>query len=169
MNILARIDALPPDYRNTVASLLNDDVVRSMASMRHHDRTTLEHSLAVSTLAYRAARRLRLDARATARGALLHDFFLYDRRAGQNPHHPMRHARVALRNAQARFELEPVEADIILTHMWPVGGPFYSFKESLLVSLVDKLVSSREVLILFLQTISRVCCSLAARLVWSMT
>ncbi|HUW71247.1 MAG TPA: HDIG domain-containing protein [bacterium] len=168
MNVFDRIDTLPSDYRMTVASLLGDDVVRSMASMRHHDRTTLEHSLAVSTLAYRAARRLRLNARATARGALLHDFFLYDRRQGHNPHHPTRHARVALQNAQARFALEAVEADIILTHMWPIGGPFYSYKESVLVSIVDKIVSSREVFFLFMQTVSRIFRLFASRLVWSM-
>lgn len=169
MTVLEKIESLPHDYRAAVAHLLRDDTVRSMASMRHHDRTTLEHSLAVSTLAYRAARCLRFDAGATARGALLHDFFLYDRRAGQNPHHPTRHARVALQNAQAHFSLEPVEEDIILTHMWPIGGPFYSFKESVLVSIVDKVVSTREVFFLFMKTVSRMFRSLTSRLAWSMS
>jgi hypothetical protein len=75
---------------------------------------------------------------------------------------------VALQNAQARFALEAVEADIILTHMWPIGGPFYSYKESVLVSIVDKIVSSREVFLLFMQTISRILRLFASHLVWSM-
>jgi hypothetical protein len=77
-------------------------------------------------------------------GALLHDFFLYDWRTSKGRHHPSRHPGVALSNAHARFALNPVEEDIILTHMWPVAKPFYSFKESFLVSSIDKLVSTKE-------------------------
>ena len=160
-DIIANLD---PGHRATIDHLLSHDDVLSMDRFRHHDRTALTHSLAVSTNAYRWARRLGLDAGSTARGALLHDFFLYDRRDGLKHRHPTRHARVALGNAKARFTLNPVEADIILTHMWPVGGPFYSYRESILVSMVDKIVSTREVLILLCLTIGRWASMLFARM-----
>jgi uncharacterized protein len=105
-----------------------------------------------------------MDSASVARGALLHDFFLYDRRAGNNPRHMNRHAKVALANARARFALNPVEQDIILSHMWPIGRPFYSYKESLLVSLVDKVVSTREVAIMFARTVASFLSSLRIRL-----
>ncbi|PKL08474.1 MAG: hypothetical protein CVV51_08775 [Spirochaetae bacterium HGW-Spirochaetae-7] len=151
-DIIAKLD---PGHRATIDHLLLHDDVLSMDGFRHHDRTALTHSLAVSTNAYRWARRLGFDAESTARGALLHDFFLYDRRDGLKHRHPTRHARVALGNAKARFILNPVESDIILTHMWPVGGPFYSYRESILVSLVDKIVSTKEVLILLGRNVTR--------------
>jgi len=143
------IDGLDPEYAAIVAPLLDHSDVRSMDGFRHHDRTALTHSLAVSTKAYAVAKRLRLDAVSVARGALLHDFFLYDWREVENSHHPTAHARVALANARARFSLNPVEEDIIVTHMWPIGKPFYSYRESALVSLVDKYVSTKEVTVLF--------------------
>ena len=157
-------DRLDPEYAAVVAPLLEHDDVRGMDGFRHHDRTALTHSLAVSTRAWALARRLGLDAASVARGALLHDFFLYDWCDGLNPHHPTGHARVALANARARFELNPVEEDIIVSHMWPVGRPFYSYRESALVSIVDKYVSTREVTLLFFRTLRARTRSLARRL-----
>ncbi len=155
---------LDPEYAATVAPLLAHADVRSMDGFRHHDRTALTHSLAVSTTAWALARRLRLDAVSVARGALLHDFFLYDWRVVENSHHPTMHARVALANARARFSLNPMEEDIIVTHMWPIGKPFYSYRESALVSLVDKYVSTKEVTVLFAHGLSALAWSLASRL-----
>lgn len=149
-----RGQALDPEYEKTVASFLSHQDVRSMQGFRHHDRTALTHSIAVSTTAYAIARRLRMDSRSVARGALLHDFFLYDRRAERTEHHLKNHARIALQNANARFDLNPIEKDIILCHMWPIGRPFYSYRESLLVSLVDKAVSAREVAMMAAQGIA---------------
>ena len=157
--------SLDPDYAAIVAPLLAHGDVQSMHSFRHHDRTALTHSLSVSTLAFTLARRLGLDSVSVARGALLHDFFLYDRRADKTPFHLNRHAKVALRNARARFRLNLVEQDIILAHMWPVGRPFYTYRESALVSFVDKFVSTREVTLMVLRSILARCTSLTARLV----
>lgn len=148
MNIEAYASSLDPDYAAIVAPLLAHDDVQSMHSFRHHDRTALTHSLSVSTLSFSLARRMGLDSVSVARGALLHDFFLYDRRADKTRFHLNRHAKVALANARARFSLNPVEQDIILAHMWPVGRPFYTYRESALVSFVDKLVSTREVILM---------------------
>jgi len=158
------LDDLDPEYAAIVAPLLEHADVRGMDGFRHHDRTALTHSLAVSTRAWALARRLGLDAASVARGALLHDFFLYDWRDGRNPHHPTGHARVALGNARARFSLNPVEEDIIVAHMWPIGKPFYSYRESALVSLVDKFVSTKEVTVLFARGLAAFAWSLASRL-----
>jgi len=158
------LNDLDPVYAAVVATLLEHADVRGMDGFRHHDRTALTHSIGVSTRAWALARRLGLDAESVARGALLHDFFLYDWRDGTNPRHPTGHARVALANARARFELNPVEEDIIVSHMWPIGKPFYSYSESALVSLVDKYVSTMEVALLFVRTLRSFGYAVAQRL-----
>ncbi len=155
---------LDPEYAAIVAPLLAHGDVQSMHGFRHHDRTALTHSLSVSKLAFSMARRLGLDSVSVARGALLHDFFLYDRRADKTPFHLNRHAKVALRNARARFRLNLVEQDIILAHMWPVGRPFYTYRESALVSFVDKIVSTREVILMVLRSILSRFSTIAVRL-----
>jgi Predicted membrane protein len=137
-------EGLDPEYLAIVEDILADEAVQSMGSISHHDDSVLRHSLTVSLVSYYIALALGFDAVATARGALLHDFFLYDWRKTKGRHHPTTHPSTALANARERFALKPIEEDIILTHMWPVARPFYAYKESFLVSSVDKIVSTKE-------------------------
>jgi uncharacterized membrane protein len=138
-------EALDPDYLSAVGDILLDEKVQSMGAIRHHDGSLLVHSLTVSLASYYIARGLGYDAVSVARGALLHDFFLYDWRTARGTGHRTRHPGIALENATARFKLNAMEKDIILSHMWPAAKPFYSYKESFLVSTVDKIVSTKEV------------------------
>ena len=106
-------------------SQLGSDTVRSMGQWKHHGPiTTLDHSLFVAYLSYRWAKFLHLDARAAARGGLLHDLYLYDSK--DKSAHPgwqcFDHPRAAAKNAQALTDLSPKEKNIILSHMWPLGG-----------------------------------------------
>lgn len=136
--------AMDPSYLDAVRDILADERVKGMASIPHHDASVLRHSLTVSEVSFVIAERYGLDSRSTARGALLHDFFLYDWRKTKVKHHATGHAKTALRNARSRFSLNEVEADIILTHMWPLSRRFYRYRESFVVSVVDKLVSAKE-------------------------
>ena len=69
------------EFVRTTGDLLNCRQVRMMSRWKHHGRvTTLDHSLFVAYLSFRAARALGLDAAAAARGGLLHDLYLYDSR-----------------------------------------------------------------------------------------
>ena len=117
---------------------------------RHHDSSIFRHSLRVAILSYSVGRFLHLDARAMARGGLLHDFFLYDWRDHDLPElakkkfHGLEHPAIAVRNAQRHFQLSPVERDIIARHMWPLTMRPPGGLESFLVSCVDKHVALRE-------------------------
>ena len=88
------------------------------------------------------------DARAAARGGLLHDFYLYNwRDAASHPgiRHGSQHPEVALRNARARFSLTWREEDIILSHMFPyTPTKVYRCLESAVVSTMDKLCAAAE-------------------------
>jgi uncharacterized protein len=132
------------DYLDAVRDLLDDPRVRDMIKFPHHDASVLEHCVAVSRVSFLLARRYGLDAPSAARGALLHDFFLYDWRKDKVRNHAFGHARTALENARKYFRLNDIEADCILTHMWPLSRRLYRYRESLVVSLVDKVVTARE-------------------------
>jgi uncharacterized protein len=116
--------------------------------IQHSNRTCLDHSLYVSYHCYLAAKRKGLDYVSTARGALLHDFFLYDWH-GPIPYkglHAFNHPYIALENAKKYFTLNKIEEDIIMKHMWPLTLKLPKYKESFLVSTIDKHCSSKEVL-----------------------
>lgn len=86
--------AVPKDeeYLALVRDILENEQVRSMDGYFQHGHTTcLRHSIHVSYLSYLFCKKHGLDARAAARGGLLHDLFLYDwhfyrRRKGERLH-----------------------------------------------------------------------------------
>jgi uncharacterized protein len=142
----------PSGFSQAIAELIAHPDVKSMKSFPHHGRVSCyDHSLAVAHYAYKIASRHRLDARSVARGAMLHDFYLYDwhDKKSRKGLHGFTHARKALANAQSRFELNPMEVDIILKHMWPLGLSLPRYRESVLVCLVDKGIALLEVTHLF--------------------
>ena len=64
-------------YLACVDDLIRTDEVRSMRALPHQiGNTCYEHSVFVSYLAFRLARRLGWDYRTAARAGLLHDLYL---------------------------------------------------------------------------------------------
>ena len=141
------MDRYLKEFTAITRELLDSQQVRSMGLWRHHGPVTcLDHSLFVAYWTYRAARFLRLDIRATTRGALLHDLYLYDPR--DKSAHPgnqcLDHPRAAARNAAGLTDLSQKEQNIILSHMWPLGGALPRSLEAWLVDLVDTVCASLE-------------------------
>ena len=129
------------EFMAQVEDLMASPAVRKMRLFRHHlNVNRLEHSVSVAYLSFLVVRRLGGDARAAARGGLLHDLFLYDprERGSYRGPHPLAHPRVALENARRHFALSELEEEIIRTHMFPVGTAMPHHLESLAVCLVDK-------------------------------
>lgn len=130
--------------------LLMDPKVKHMKDFpQHHGTNTLSHSVKVAEESFRLAERLgwKIDERELARGALLHDYYLYDiKKKGLSPYnHGTSHPKKAAENAGRDFELNAKEIDIIRGHMWPLTlfSPPHS-KEAALVCMADKYVASRE-------------------------
>ena len=138
----ASAGVLPPDGRAPGKRAGADDGPLAAPRPDHH----LDHSLFVAYLSFRAARWLRLDERAAARGGLLHDLYLYDPR--DKSAHPgsqcFDHPRAAARNAEQVTKLSDKERNIILSHMWPLGGALPRSLEALLVDLVDTFCAGLE-------------------------
>ena len=109
----------------------------------------------VAYLSYRISKYLKLDYRSTARGALLHDFFLYDWRNHDVPDlprkkfHGLEHPAIAVDNARKHFSINEIEEDIIKKHMWPLTLSPPKYKESFIVSFADKYLSSKEFIVEF--------------------
>ena len=135
------------EFCRLTGELLESEPVRMMGRWQHHGRiTTLDHSLFVAYWSYRAAKALGLDARAAARGGLLHDLYLYDSK--DKSAHPgwqcFDNPRAAARNAGELTQLSDKERNIILSHMWPLGGALPRSREAWLVDLVDTLCAGLE-------------------------
>lgn len=142
-------DLLAADYYSCVEDLLQLNEVKKLDEFEQHCHTSrFQHSLNVSYYSFLACKVLGLDYRSAARGGLLHDLFLYDWREvrGKAPqNHACWHPKVALNNAQKICDLNKVEKDIIVKHMWPVSIKFPRYAESYIVTLVDKYCASVEV------------------------
>ncbi len=151
---MRRLRPLPPlprddGFWDAVGPLWRHPAVQSMARYpQHGEASCLSHCLAVAYLSYRCCLRRGLDARAAARGGLLHDLFLYDwhtyRPARGEGLHGFTHPRRALENARRYFALTPVEEDVILRHMWPLTPRLPATAEGRVVTMVDKYVSLLE-------------------------
>lgn len=113
---------------------------------QHHHSNRLEHSINVSFASYKIAKKLKLDYRSTARGGLLHDLFYYDWRTTKFDlgTHAYIHPRIALRNAEHITQLNKVEKDIIIKHMFGATIAPPKYLESWIVSIVDDYEAEHE-------------------------
>ncbi|MCX8125405.1 MAG: HDIG domain-containing protein [Spirochaetes bacterium] len=128
-----------------VQDILNNEDFKSLQNYIHHGTTTCyQHTLEVAQLAYRLASLLKLDYVAATRGALLHDFFMYNWRTGGPRLHGFRHPRIALNNSLKYFILSKKEMDSILRHMWPLTPLPPRYPESWIVTIADKIVSIKD-------------------------
>ena len=120
-------------------------------SFIQHGTTTLyQHCVSV---AYRSniiavKFNLNVDMRSMIRGALLHDYYLYDwhNKDTRVRLHGFHHPRVACTNATRDFQLNPIEQDIIRKHMFPLTPKPPMHKESWVICVADKLCSTQETL-----------------------
>lgn len=131
-------------------NLQNDDNLLKLKDFRQHRVTTrFDHSRNVAICSYKISKRLRLnvDESALARGAMLHDFFMYDTKGGEVSayRHSFKHAETALSNAVTLYALSSVEKNIIYSHMWPLNiTHFPKSKEAALVCMADKYCAIKE-------------------------
>jgi len=136
------------EYKDCVNDLIDHEIVRSMENFIQHDNINcLVHSISVSYYSYVICRFLGLDYCAAARGGLLHDLFLYDWHTTKtrNGLHGFTHPKTALENAKKYYKLNMLEEDIIVKHMWPLTLKMPKYKESYIVSFVDKYCSLIEI------------------------
>ncbi len=134
-------------FFSCIKDLIDHPEIKKLQDYIQHNRTTrLKHSLNVAYYSFKLARFFRMDYRSAARGAMLHDLFHYEWR--ETPitalKHLRLHPRTALENAERHFFLNDRERDIILKHMWLCTLTPPKYKESFLVTFVDKFCAVME-------------------------
>lgn len=138
------------EFFHIINDIITNETVQEMRNYRQHCTTSCyEHCLHVAYYSYLIAKKLGLDYISTARAAMLHDLFLYDWRKDYRDVelpglHAFVHPKIALKNALQIFDLNEKEQDIIVKHMWPVTLSFPKYKESFIVTCMDKYSALRE-------------------------
>lgn len=126
----------------------NSRILQSHKYIQHGDTSVFRHSVSVAYYSYYLAWKMHMsvDEKSLIRGALLHDYFLYDWHEKDASHkwHGFHHARKALQNAMEDFELNEVEQDIIRCHMFPLNPRPPKYMESWIICYADKVCSSIE-------------------------
>lgn len=131
--------------------IVNSDMFRKeMEYLQHGDVTVFEHSKNVAHACLTLAEKLKInvDKESLIKGALLHDYFLYDWHVKEKYHkfHGVRHPKFARDNAKRDFGLTKKEENMILSHMFPLGKVLPRYKESIILCLADKYCAITETL-----------------------
>lgn len=136
------------EFELIISDLINNETVLQMKNYRQHYETScFEHCKMVAYYCYLICKKYNLDYKSATRAAMLHDLFLYDWRKKDNGRkglHAFTHPQTALENASKLFDLNEKERDIILKHMWPVTIKLPKYKESYIITLVDKYCAIQE-------------------------
>lgn len=126
--------------------LTSEKMLEEKNFIQHGSITCYEHSVNVAEKSVFIAETLsfRINERALIRGALLHDYFLYDWHHKGHRLHGFFHAKAALKNASRDFSLSEIEEDIIKRHMFPLNIRPPKYAESWVVCFADKLCAAEE-------------------------
>ena len=115
---------------------------------QHGVTTIFQHSINVACVSCKIAEKYHLDVDyyAPIRGALLHDYFLYDWHVKDRSHrfHGFTHPRRALENADKEFQLTETERNMIYCHMFPLTPIPPSTQEAWIVCVADKICALSE-------------------------
>ena len=129
----------------------NDPKILRMKKYTQHGKvSTYDHCLRVARNSYRLCKALKMKVKEEdlVRGAMLHDYFLYDWHTHEGRLHGLTHPDTAASNAKRDFDLTEKEENIIKSHMWPLTLKHIpKSREAVVVCLVDKICSLKETLL----------------------
>ena len=139
--------------REHASDILDSENFRSTKNYIQHGTMPVHtHCIDVSKQSILISKWLKIPCheRDLIRGALLHDYFLYDwhdkTRENYQRLHGFYHPGIALRNASVEYQLTLREQDIIKKHMWPLTVVPPRCREAWIVTAADKYCSLLETL-----------------------
>lgn len=137
--------------RKEAADILDsENFITTKSFIQHGNITVNTHCMNVAKYSVALSDKLHIpcNRRELVRGALLHDYFLYDWHDKDHVKiqnlHGFYHPGIALRNANKEFKLTDREKDIIRKHMWPMTVVPPVYREGWLVTTADKWCSLLE-------------------------
>lgn len=134
------------DFERICEDILNNEKFKSLDNELHHGITRYEHSIHVAKLTYIMLKHYNSkNLEAAVRAALLHDFYNDSELTKYNKVERLsKHPYQALENAKKHFEINKMQEDIIVNHMFPSTKSLPKTKEGKIVSVADKLVAVYE-------------------------
>lgn len=136
------------EFMDCVGDIVDNEKVQKLDQYEQHCHTSrLQHSLNVAYYSFLVCRFLGWDYRSAARAGIMHDLYFYDWRTTkvQGTNHAAWHPRVAYDNARKITEINEIEKDAIVKHMWPCTLVPPKYKESYVVTLADKICATWEI------------------------
>lgn len=133
-------------YKNIVKDILRNSDFKKTYCIEHHGISRMEHMLKISFYSYRLAKKLNWNYKAVARGGLLHDFYLGgdERNTFKKFTDTFTHPKRALDLSINTFNINKIEENIIVSHMFPIYLSIPKYKESILVNVIDKVIGGYE-------------------------
>lgn len=138
------------EYYEIVETILNNNEFKKRKDFVHHENESVyEHSLRVSKLSYKIAKKIKVDYKSATIGGLLHDFYTnpWQDDTESKPFfqkHGFTHAKEAVNNSKKYFGelMTPKIENIILRHMFPLNITPPKYIESWIVTISDKIISA---------------------------
>lgn len=135
------------DFESLVLDILSNNKFQELNNELHHGISRFSHSMRVARITYRFAKFFKMkNSEEMTRAALLHDFYL-DKEFVNDENSAKKlalHPILAYENACKYYDLGALEENIIKSHMFPLKGDIPVYKESYIVSTIDKLTGAYE-------------------------
>lgn len=148
MNKQTQIQLENEEFNYIIKDIIENYTVQQMKKyMQHFDTTCFEHCYMASYYCYKVSKIFNWDYKSAARGAMLHDLFLYDWRKKQEDIkglHAFTHGKTAYKNADSLFNLNKTEEDMIKNHMFPITVIPPKSKEGWLLTIIDKYCTTMD-------------------------
>ena len=132
------------EFNNIIKDIITNEEFMKLQNEVHHSTTRFNHSLRVAYEVYNKLKDNNQNYVDATRAALLHDFFFDDDLSSSQNDRLNNHPLIALENAKKYFDINELQENIILSHMYPLSYCLPRFKESWIVSLMDKKVTILE-------------------------
>ena len=132
------------EFNNIIKDIVTNEEFMKLQNEVHHSTTRFNHSLRVAYEVYNKLKDNNQNYVDATRAALLHDFFFDDDLSSSQNDRLNNHPLIALENAKKYFDINELQENIILSHMYPLSYCLPRFKESWIVSLMDKKVTILE-------------------------
>lgn len=132
-------------FDNIAEDIIKTEKFNQLKKESHHGLTRYIHVMRVSKATYKISKKLHMDYVSATRAALLHDYFTSNDFDETTELKKLElHPSIACKNASIEFELNNIEKNAIEAHMFPMGKTIPKYKESWLLTLVDKGVATYE-------------------------
>lgn len=132
------------EFNKIIKDIVTNEEFMKLQNEVHHSTTRFDHSLRVAYEVYTKLKDNNSNYVEATRAALLHDFFFDDDLSSSQNDRLNNHPLIALENAKKYFDINELQENIILSHMYPLSYCLPRFKESWIVSLMDKKVTIVE-------------------------